>query len=119
MAARLTDAADVKAAATALRMRLEQERDSNVASRLAQAYAVVAGTLVDRADAQNRPVQIAEVLTLAGHPFINAPSPLLDALKPASKQYFNNDLGAAVRWATQTYGIKPEQLRPPPLARSP
>ena len=100
-------------------MRLKQERDGDAASGLAQAYAAVAGILVDRADAQSRPVQIAELLMLTGHPFVHARGPLLNALKPASKQDFGNDIAAAVRWAMQTYGIKPKQLRPLPLARSP
>ena len=40
---------------------------------------------------------------------------LLSALKPASGEDFGANVGAAVHWAQQTYDMRPDRLRPPPL----
>ena len=117
VAARLSDPADAEAAATALRARLEQERNGGIASSFAQAYAAVAGAMIERADTQGRSALALELLTLAGHPFVTKPDFLLDALQPAAGVDFGDNVGAAVRWAAETYGIRPDQLRPPPLPR--
>jgi hypothetical protein len=114
VAARLTDAADVKAAAATLRARLERARDPWIAGGLAEAYAAVAGPAVERADAKDRSALVLDILVLAGHPFVMDASPLLSALKPATGEDFGANIGAAVRWAQQTYDIKPDRLRPPP-----
>jgi hypothetical protein len=114
VAARLTDAADVKAAAATLRARLERERDPWIAGGLAEAYAAVAGPAVERADAKDRSALVLDILVLAGHPFVMDASPLLSALKPATGEDFGANIGAAVRWAQQTYDIRPDRLRPPP-----
>src|SRR2546425_13236128 len=50
VAARLTEAADVKAEAAALRARLEREQDAEMTRGLAQAYAAVAPRLAEAAD---------------------------------------------------------------------
>ena len=115
MAARLTDQAELKTAATALRLRLEQEKNAEFASRFAQAYAAVSGVMVERANPQVPPTLVIEILTMAGHPYVKNIQPLLFALKPATDVDFGGDVGAAVRWETQTYRIRPEQLRPQPL----
>jgi hypothetical protein len=114
VAARLTDAADVKAAAATLRARLERARDPWIAGGLAEAYAAVAGPAVERADAKDRSAWVLDILVLAGHPFVMDASPLLSALKPATGEDFGANIGAAVRWAQQTYDIRPDRLRPPP-----
>ena len=114
VAARLTDAADVKAAAATLRARLERARDPWIAGGLAEAYAAVAGPAVERADAKDRSALVLDILVLAGHPFVMDASPLLSALKPATGEDFGANIGAAVRWAQQTYDIRPDRLRPPP-----
>ena len=103
--------------ATALRARLEQERIGWIASRFARAYAAVAGAMIERADTQGRSALALELLTLAGHPFVTEPDFLLHALKPAAGVDFGDNVGAAARWAAKTYGIRPDQLRPPPLPR--
>jgi hypothetical protein len=114
VAARLKEPADVKAAAMALRARLEQAQGRKylVADTLAQAYATVASVLVRHTSVQGCPMCAAEILMLAGHPFVDEPKHLLAALEPVATTDFGNDLGAAVEWATKTYGLKPEQLRP-------
>jgi len=114
VAARLNDAADVKAAAATLRARLERARDPWIAGGLAEAYAAVAGPAVERADAKDRSALVLDILVLAGHPFVMDASPLLSALKPATGEDFGANIGAAVRWAQQTYDIRPDRLRPPP-----
>ena len=73
--------------------------------------------MVMHTDTPGRSALALELLMLAGHPFVNKPSFLLGALKPAAGVDFGNNVGAAVRWAAQTYGIRPDQLRPPPLSR--
>jgi len=42
-------------------------------------------------------------------------SPLLSALKPVAGEDFGANIGAAVRWAQQTYDIGPDRLRPSSL----
>jgi hypothetical protein len=115
VAARLHDGADVKAAAATLWARLERERDPGIAGKLAKAYAAVAGPTVERADAKDRSALVSDILVLAGHPFVMDASPLLSALKPATGEDFGANVGAAVHWAQQTYDIRPDRLRPPPL----
>jgi len=115
VAARLTDVADVKTAAATLRARLEGERNPWRAGGLAGAYGAVAGLTVERADAKDRSALIPDILVLAGHPFVMDTSPLLSALKPATGEDFGANVGAAVHWAQQTYDIRSDRLRPPPL----
>jgi len=112
--ARLSDAADVQAVAATLRARLEQARDPWMAGELAGTYASVAGLTVERADAKDRSALVLDILVLAGHPFVLDASPLLSALKPATREDFGANVGAAVHWAQQTYNIRPDRLRPPP-----
>lgn len=107
---RLTDPASRRRAVKFLRTKLEHEQDSLVAAEFAKAYATVASRLTNPADIK---ADAAAILTLAGHPMILEPAPLVDALQPASGVMLNGDLGAALRWAEQSYGVRPEQLRPP------
>jgi flagellin-specific chaperone FliS len=58
LAARLNDAADVKAEAAALRSRLEQERDGKIAIRLANFYATVAARLNNAVDVKAEAVAV-------------------------------------------------------------
>jgi hypothetical protein len=58
---------------------------------------------------------LPDILVLAGHPFVMDASPLLSALKSATGEDFGANVGAAVHWAQQTYDIRPDRLRPPPL----
>ena len=114
VAARLSDQADLKAAATVLRAALEQARPDD-ADAFAQAYAAVARAIVERPDTKDRSAIVQEILLLAGQPFLNQLEPFLSGLEPAAGANFNGDIAAAVRWAEQKHGIKPRQLRPPPL----
>ena len=116
VAARLTDQAELKNASLALRTRIESEKNSDNASRFAQAYSTIAAALIIQ-DTPGRKAVVIEILTMAGHPFLTDTKPLLAALKPAALVDFDGDVGAAVSWATKTYGIKPEQLRPLPIPR--
>jgi hypothetical protein len=114
VAARLTDPAQITAAGAFLRDRMEWVPDQNVADRFALAYAQLARVVFDRTDAAGRSACVREILTLAGHPFLADPAPLLTVLQPSANRDFGNDAMAAVIWAEQTYGIKPKQLRPAP-----
>jgi hypothetical protein len=114
VAAWLNDPADVKAVAATLQARLERERNPWMTGGLAGAYVAVAGPAVEHADAMDRSALVLNILMLAGHPFVMDASALLSALKPATREDFGANVGAAVRWAQQTYNIRPERLRPPP-----
>ena len=92
------------------------KKNSDNASRFAQAYSTIAAALIIQ-DTPGRKAVVIEILTMAGHPFLTDTKPLLAALKPAALVDFDGDVGAAVSWATKTYGIKPEQLRPLPIPR--
>jgi hypothetical protein len=127
VAARLSEPADLKAAAAALRLRLQQEKSSLAASNLVQAYAAVAGAMLqhtaakeglNEAQSQERRKLVIEVLTMAGHPFVKDLGPLFAALGAAAGVDFpDQQITNVVRWATQTYGIQASQLRPQPLSR--
>ncbi|MEM5295423.1 ATP-binding protein [Burkholderia sp. JPY481] len=135
------DAADMMDAAGFLLTRLEQEQEPAQAQelgqglgqgqtnkeeshfqsvdRLVEAYAVVAAAIAGNsavARHEGDSMLIRDVLTLAGHPFVENPTDLLEALQPLSRSHFHDDIIAALRWAEQAYKIRPEQLRPPTLA---
>jgi energy-coupling factor transporter ATP-binding protein EcfA2 len=114
VAARLTDA-DVKIESSTLRTSLEQTRDG--ANNLAEAYVVLVGIMAKSANPSDRSALVRATLSIAGHPYINDYALLLAALRPLAGTDFEGSIGAALKWAEQNYGIRPDELRPPPLAR--
>ncbi len=106
---------ELNAEAAALRLRLEAG-DAQRMKAFTMAYGAVSRFVLERGEPTGRSSPVREILTLAGQPFIDDVTPLLAALKPAAGRDFGANTGDAVRWAERTYGIKPEQLRPPPVA---
>lgn len=84
---------------------------------LVNCYIAIAKVALSRENSHNQRSKnlVRDILILAGHPLFDDTNVLLDALKPLSSINFDDDLGAAVHWAKITYGINPEQLRPPLL----
>ncbi len=112
VAARLGEPA-VQEAATYLRVHMERTAYGEITTQLAQAYAQVIGPVLARANAEAGVAITKEVLTLAGHPYLDDRSVLLALLKPAAKKNFGNDVASAVAWAQATYAIRAGNLRPP------
>lgn len=116
VAVKLHGMADLKHEADALRMQLEAAGRADDVLTLARSYAAVSGAMVKRENASGCPALTAEILTLAGHPFLREPDDLLRLLAPASGTSFGKDLRSAVRWAVHTCRLRPEELRPPPTS---
>jgi Novel STAND NTPase 1 len=117
VAGRLIDPAEVKIAATALRSRLQQEKNESAVSNLVWGYGRITTILLARTDDQARSALVREILLIAGQPYIDDPQPLLAALRPSAGKSFGDDTGAAVVWAMQSQGIRPDELRPAPSRR--
>ncbi len=115
VAVQLRSAVDLGAAAAIQRTLLEQMVDQESADSLAKSYADVAAGLFEHTDGQGYKALIIEILTLAGQPFLMDPTPLLAALKPYSKKDFGGDVGGALLWAEQEFGVRSDELRPLPL----
>ena len=115
VAVQLRSAVDLGAAAAIQRTMLEQMVDQESADSLAKSYADVAAGLFEHTDGQGHKALTIEILTLAGQPFLMDPTPLLAALKPYSKKDFGGDVGGALLWAEQEFGVRSDELRPSPL----
>lgn len=112
VASRLNDVSDLKAAANFFRRKLEQESYSAFLEQNIQAYAKVMEALLLRANPDGRSALIAEILSTAGHPYLDERTVLLKLLRSTAKKDFGNDVAAAVAWAETSHAFAPSQLRP-------
>jgi hypothetical protein len=132
VASRLTDQKAHLDAAQALRTRMDAEQDSDLVSEWVSSYASVAQRIAAQR-AQDPAALAREVLTMAGHPFLEWPvqtteddtadtqdsaTNLLQVMETLAQRTFTNGIPEAVAWAQATHGIKPESLRPHPLPNS-
>lgn len=114
--ARLAEPEALLAELEALRVALLAEADPQIVHTLVQAYAAGARTAIveqqQRGDRSALDAEVRQLLTLAGHPFLTRPEPLLSALEPVAGQRFGARVGAAVAWWRAEFDGDPARLRP-------
>jgi hypothetical protein len=97
---------------------IESELDSEVVQGLVRMYAFITRQILAVRVNCNEPIEkavITEFLSMLGHPLLQDVSEPLEALGPAAKKDFGNDIGAAVNWWKEQFGGDPATLRPPPI----
>jgi hypothetical protein len=111
VAAKLRDA-ELRDQAKSFWLTLQSETIPARAKGLAIAYAATAKALLVRSPDTRHEI-VRQLLVIAGHPFLDDPTPVIDALEPLTDHKLDT-ISAAHDWAHDKYGLDDGDLRPLP-----
>jgi hypothetical protein len=111
---RLHDTPTLKAEAGVLRDRVEREHDAGLVNEFATAYASIIQSLMSALSTDHQAAVIEDILTVASHPLLESPEPLVSIVQSLANKPFEGRIGNAARWALDNRNILPQRLRPAP-----